>query len=57
MHDINEILIDIKEALLEIKDELERHNDLKEVELNIESDLTYKTERNLKKLQRNKKDE
>lgn len=55
MNDLKEILIDIKEALLEIKNELERQNDLKEVELKLQSDLKYKTEKNIKKLQREQK--
>lgn len=55
MNDLKEILIDIKEALLEIKNELERQNDLKEVELKLQSDLKYKTEKNIKKLQRKQK--
>ena len=44
MRDIKEILIDIKYALLEIKEELSRANDLKEVELDIKSPATYKSE-------------
>ena len=38
-------LLELKEILLNIKEELERANDLKEIELGIEYDFNYKTKR------------